>query len=151
MTEDDYHVGGSTALLDAIGLTTNHIQNIQIASVPEDRPTKTLVVIMTDGFENASRHYSHAVIKATISRLEEEKGWEFLFIGADIDNFAASRSIGVKNAKSYRFSKDTDSFVGGFDAVGSVMYCIADHDEKLKDEDWDALRSVFDIKKTKSH
>lgn len=149
LTASDYCVGGSTALLDAMGETIRHIQSVHKYIRLEDRPSKTLFVIMTDGQENASRRFNNEQIKRMVRELEDEAGWEFLFIGADIDSFAAAHDVGISRSKAFRFSKSTDSFRGGFDAVGSVMYCVAENDEKLQDDDWDILQRIFDEKKKK--
>lgn len=88
---DTYRVGGNTALMDAVGDAIRHIRNVHKYARPEDVPDKTLFVITTDGMENASRRYSHAVVKRMIQHQQEECGWEFLFLGADIDAFAAAK------------------------------------------------------------
>ena len=85
MTGEDYTVGGCTALLDAIGDAVRHIGNIHRYARPEDVPEHTLVVITTDGMENASRKYSYNKVKAMIERQKEKYGWEFIFMGANID------------------------------------------------------------------
>lgn len=85
MTSDDYFAGGCTALLDAIGGAINHIGNIHKYARPEDIPAHTIFVITTDGLENASRRYSKSDIKRMIERQRSKYGWEFLFIGANID------------------------------------------------------------------
>lgn len=86
MTENDYTVRGSTALIDAIGGAIHHIGNIHKYAREEDVPEHTLFVIMTDGMENASRIYSSNKVKKMIERQKNRYGWEFLFIGANIDS-----------------------------------------------------------------
>ena len=81
MTQEDYIVRGSTALLDAVGGAIHHIANIHKYARAEDRPQKTLFIITTDGMENASRLYSYAQIKKMVERQKERYGWEFLFLG----------------------------------------------------------------------
>ena len=85
MTGEDYFVRGSTALLDAIGGAIHHIGNVHKYARPEDVPEHTMFVITTDGMENSSRNYSNERIKAMIERQKEKYGWEFIFIGANID------------------------------------------------------------------
>ena len=85
MTERDYYVRGCTALLDAIGGAIHHIGNVHKYARPEDVPEHTLFVITTDGMENASRRYSSGGVKAMIQHEKEKYGWEFLFLGANID------------------------------------------------------------------
>ena len=95
LTESDYMPGGCTALIDAIGKTVNHISDIHRYIREEDVPEKVIFVITTDGYENASRIYSSSEVKKMI---EEKKalGWEFLFIGANIDSVETAKSFGIK-------------------------------------------------------
>lgn len=85
ITEKDYYVRGCTALLDAVGGAIHHIGNIHKYARPEDVPAHTLFVITTDGMENASRRYAARQVKEMIRRQKEKYGWEFLFLGANID------------------------------------------------------------------
>ena len=85
MTDRDYTVRGCTALLDAIGGAIHHIGNIHKYARPEDVPEHTMFVITTDGMENASRRYDSEKVKQMIERQKAEYGWEFLFLGANID------------------------------------------------------------------
>ena len=146
LTEGDYQVGGCTALLDAIGSNIDHIKMVHHYARPEDRPAKTLFVIMTDGLENASRRFSGAQIRELIQQ-QENVGWEFMFIGADIDVFASADDVGIKRSHSFEMSKSTDSFAGYLDAVGDVMNCVAERPDKLGSEDWDALQRIFSKKR----
>lgn len=103
MTRKEYYVRGCTALLDAVGGAIHHIGNIHKYAREEDRPEKTLFVITTDGMENASRKYSYDRVKAMIRRQKEKYGWEFLFLGANIDaaREAARFGIGADRAANY--------------------------------------------------
>ena len=103
MTRDDYYVRGCTALLDAVGGAIHHIGNVHKYAREEDRPVKTLFVITTDGMENASRKYSYEKLKAMIERQKSKYGWEFLFLGANIDaaKEAARFGIGADRAANY--------------------------------------------------
>ena len=103
MTHDEYYVRGSTALLDAVGRAIHHIGNVHKYAREEDRPEKTLFVITTDGMENASREYTYEKLKAMIRRQQEKYGWEFLFLGANIDaaREAARFGIGADRAANY--------------------------------------------------
>ena len=85
LTEADYFVGGSTALLDAIGGAIHHIGNVHRYARPEDVPERTLFVITTDGQENASRRYGLRKVRQMIELEKSQYGWEFLFLGANID------------------------------------------------------------------
>ena len=103
MTHKEYYVRGCTALLDAVGGAIHHIGNVHKYAREEDRPEKTLFVITTDGMENASRKFSYEKLKALIERQKEKYGWEFLFLGANIDaaKEAARFGIGADRAANY--------------------------------------------------
>lgn len=102
LTEKDYEVSGCTALLDAIGDAVKHIRNVHRYIRPEDVPARTLFVITTDGMENASRRFSSDEVRKLIEN-QKEKGWEFLFLGANIDAVETARSFGISedNAVDY--------------------------------------------------
>jgi len=85
MTDKEYYVRGSTALLDAVGGAIHHIGNVHKYARKEDVPEKTMFIIMTDGYENASRKYNYDEIKRMITRQKEKYGWDFMFLGANID------------------------------------------------------------------
>lgn len=105
MTEDDYFVRGSTALIDAIGSSVHHISNIHKYARPEDVPENTLFVIITDGMENSSTKYTSDEVK----RLIEEKkkaGWEFIFIGANIDAVETARHFGIGEENAVNYHSD---------------------------------------------
>lgn len=85
LTEKEYFTRGCTALLDAVGGAIHHIGNIHKYARREDMPEKTMFIITTDGYENASRRYDYEMVRRMIERQKEEYGWEFLFLGANID------------------------------------------------------------------
>ena len=103
MTEEDYTVRGTTALIDALGGAIHHIGNVHKYARPEDVPAHTMFVITTDGMENASRKYTSDQVKQKIERQKEKYGWEFIFIGANIDavETAARYGIGAERAVNY--------------------------------------------------
>ncbi|MCR5124412.1 MAG: VWA domain-containing protein [Treponema sp.] len=94
MTEEQYSVGGSTALLDAVGDAVCHIANIHKYARDEDRPEKTIFVITTDGMENSSKRRTHGDVKKLVES-QKEKGWEFVFLGANIDAAEEASKIGI--------------------------------------------------------
>ena len=122
MTEKDYMPGGCTALLDAIGDTVHHIIDIHRYARPEDVPEKTVVVITTDGLENASHRYSLEQIKALIEHEQEKHGWEFLFLGANIDAVETARGIGISPARAANFVTDEQGIDLSFEAVSSALH-----------------------------
>ena len=121
MTEDDYYVRGCTALLDAIGGSIHHIGNIHKYAREEDVPEKTIFVITTDGLENASRRYSYREIKSMIKKQEEKYGWEFIFLGANIDVAKESDRLGIRKERSVRYVNDSKGIGLNFGAVGEVI------------------------------
>ena len=96
LTEKEYYVRGCTALLDAVGGAIHHIGNVHKYAREEGRPEKTLFVITTDGMENASRRYTYDKVKAMIARQRERYGWEFLFLGANIDAAREAARFGIR-------------------------------------------------------
>lgn len=107
MTEGDYQVGGCTALIDALGDAIRHIGNIHKYARKEDVPAHTLFVIMTDGMENASRRFSSDEVKQMIER-QKNRGWEFLFIGANIDAVETAKQYGIGADRSVNYHADSD-------------------------------------------
>ena len=106
MTERQYRVGGCTALLDAIGGAVHHIAGIHKYAREEDRPGKTIFVITTDGMENASRRYTYAEVQRMVEHEREKYGWEFLFLGANMDAIAQARSFGIRPDRAVRYKSD---------------------------------------------
>ena len=124
MTEDEYYVRGSTALLDAVGGAINHIGNIHKYARKEDVPEKTIFVIMTDGYENASRRYDYDEIRRMITRQKKKYGWEFMFLGANIDVISEARKFGVDEEMAVEFLNDKKGTAVSYDAIcGAVSNC----------------------------
>ena len=147
LTDRDYTVRGCTALIDAIGSTIEHIGKIHKYAREEDVPANTLFVITTDGMENASHMYSSDKVKKMIEKQKKKYGWEFLFIGANIDsvNTAKGFGIGADRAVNYHADKKGTSVV--FDAVAdtvcSMRACgsVAEDWSGKIDEDYEARKS----------
>ncbi|MBO5300370.1 MAG: VWA domain-containing protein [Clostridia bacterium] len=106
MTENDYTVRGCTALIDAIGGAIKHIGNIHKYARPEDVPENTMFVITTDGQENASHTYSSEKVKKMIEHQKEKYGWEFLFIGANIDAVETAARYGIGKDRAVNYNAD---------------------------------------------
>ena len=121
MTADDYFAGGCTALLDAIGGAINHIGNIHKYARPEDIPAHTIFVITTDGLENASRRYSKSDIKRMIERQKTKYGWEFLFIGANIDAIVTAESFGIEQSRAVNYHADKKGTEVLYDAISAPL------------------------------
>jgi uncharacterized protein YegL len=107
MTRDDYFVRGCTALIDALGGAIHHIGNVHKYARREDVPSKTLFVIMTDGMENASHHFTAEDVKKKIERQKEKYGWEFLFIGANIDAVETATRYGINPDRAVNYRADS--------------------------------------------
>ena len=106
MTNKDYYVRGCTALMDAIGGAIHHIGNIHKYARNEDVPAHTMFVITTDGYENASRRYDSETVKKMIERQKEKYGWEFLFIGANIDAVETAARYGIDKDRAVNYQAD---------------------------------------------
>lgn len=106
MTEKEYFTRGCTALLDAMGGAIHHIGNVHKYAREEDRPAKTIFVITTDGLENASRIYSAEKVRSMVKHEQDKYGWEFLFLGANIDAVETARCYGLKEGHAVRFHND---------------------------------------------
>ena len=107
ITEKDYYVRGCTALLDAVGGAIHHIGNIHKYARPEDVPEHTLFVITTDGMENASRRYSAQQVREMVKHQKETFGWEFLFLGANIDAVETAGHLGIAPDRAVNYHCDS--------------------------------------------
>jgi len=106
MTDRDYYVRGCTALLDAVGGAIHHIRKIHKHTRAEDRPEKTLFVITTDGMENASKKYSYQKVKEMVEHQKSHHGWEFLFLGANIDAAEVAGRFGINREHAANYHSD---------------------------------------------
>ncbi len=121
MTRKDYYVRGCTALLDAVGKAIHHIGNVHKYAREEDRPEKTVFVITTDGMENASSHYSYDRLKAMIERQKEKYGWEFLFLGANIDAAKEAARFGIDADRAANYHADRQGTGVIYETVGEAI------------------------------
>ena len=127
MTDRQYYVGGCTALIDAIGGAIHHIGNVHKYAREEDRPEHTVFVITTDGMENASRRYTSDQVKAMVRRQKEKYGWEFLFLGANIDAVETAARFGIAEDRAVNFCNDAQgealNYAEVSEAVRTVRAC----------------------------
>ena len=130
----DYRVGGSTALLAAIGGAIRHIGNLHRETRPEERPAHTLFVITTDGQENASRRYGYAELKRLIEGQKERYGWEFLFLGANMDAVAAASRFGIDADRAVRYHCDSAGIALNYEAIGEAILTL--REKSALDRDW---------------
>ena len=145
MTEKEYFVRGCTALLDAIGSTVCHIEKIHRYVRKEDVPGSVVFVITTDGFENASREFTAEKIKKLIERKKEE-GWEFLFIGANIDAVTTASAIGIECDRAVDYRADSKGTKVLYATVGSTITKMRKC-AKIND-DWSAeIRADYESRK----
>ena len=121
MTRNEYYVRGCTALLDAVGGAIHHIGNVHKYAREEDRPEKTLFVITTDGMENASRKYSYEKLKAMIERQKEKYGWEFIFLGANIDAAKEAARFGIDEDRAVNYNADREGTAVIYEAVSEAV------------------------------
>lgn len=121
LTEDVYFVRGSTALLDAVGGAIHHIGNIHKYARDEDRPEKTLFIITTDGMENASRRYTYDKVKKMVERQKDRYGWEFLFLGANMDAIAAAKNIGIQADRAVTYQCDEEGTALNYEVMGAAI------------------------------
>ncbi len=121
MTDRDYTVRGCTALVDAIGCAVQHISSIHKYARPEDVPEHTMFVITTDGQENASHRYTGEQVRKMIERQKEEYGWEFLFIGANIDAVETAARYGIGKDRAVNYNADKKGTHILFDSVAEAV------------------------------
>ena len=121
LTAEEYSVRGCTALLDALGSAIHHIGNVHKYAREEDRPEKTLFVITTDGMENASRRYTYDRVSAMIHRQQEKYGWEFLFLGANIDAAREASRFGLRPEQAANYHADSQGTQVIYEAVSEAV------------------------------
>ena len=121
LTERQYRVGGCTALIDAIGCAIHHIGNVHKYARAEDVPEHTVFVITTDGMENASHRYTKAEVKRMVERQKERYGWEFLFLGANIDAISAAEGIGIRRDRAVKYVQDTAGMELNYRVVSDTL------------------------------
>jgi len=118
MTEEEYYVRGSTALLDAIGKTVMQVKANQDKKEIKD---KVLFVIITDGMENASREYRVEQVKKLIEERKEKDNWEFLFLGANIDAIGAAKDLGIDSSRAVRFKSDKKGTAKNYEVLNEAI------------------------------
>lgn len=124
MTDEDYTVRGCTALLDAIGGAIHHIGNVHKYARAEDVPEHTMFVITTDGMENASRRYDSEKVKKMIERQKEKYGWEFLFLGANIDAVETARGFGISEDRAVNYHSDSEGTQLNYEVLNDAISAV---------------------------
>ncbi|MCR5144148.1 MAG: VWA domain-containing protein [Lachnospiraceae bacterium] len=142
MTGEQYYVRGCTALLDAVGGAIHHIGNVHKYARKEDRPDKTIFVITTDGMENASSRYSYEQVQKMVKRQQEKYGWEFIFIGANIDAYQEAMKFGIKKERSVNYVHDDIGTANVYCGVSMAVCAVMESEDaeeanmKLNDSGW---------------
>lgn len=147
MTAKDYQVRGSTALVDAIGKTIQHVSNIHKYARKKDVPENTIFVIITDGMENASHEYTSDMVKRMVEHAKSEQGWEFIFLGANIDAVETAKNFGINSDRAVNYNCDSQGTALNYDVVSDAVSCC--RMSLPLNEDWSA-RIDEDFKKRKT-
>jgi len=140
MTDKQYYVRGCTALLDAVGGAIRHIGNIHKYAREEDRPEKTVFIITTDGMENASQRYNYDKVRRMIERQKEKYGWEFIFLGANIDAAREAARFGISASRAARYEHDSAGTALNYSVVSEAVSKVrmsrtTNYDGIFEDED----------------
>ena len=124
MTEKEYYVRGCTALLDAMGGAIHHISSIHRYARQAERPAKTMVIIITDGMENASRRYRLGQVKNMVERQKEKYGWEFQFLGANMDAIATAAHVGIDADRAVTYACDAKGTALNYEVVAEAIQTV---------------------------
>lgn len=133
LTRETYFARGMTALLDAVGGAIGHIGNVHKYARSEDVPEHTMVVIATDGMENASTRYTASRVKSMVKRQKNRFGWEFIFLGANIDAVESANHIGIAPRFAMNYVNDGEGVRKNFEAVAQAACCMAEQGELLSE------------------
>ena len=140
ISEREYYVRGQTALLDAIGRSINKIRNAQKNTAEDYRADKVLFVITTDGMENASREFTYEMVKSLVEKQKEAHGWEFIFLGANIDAVQVASRFGIAGNRAQCFHNDEAGIRLNYEVLsGSVASFRAAPSDACFDDSWSDL------------
>ena len=121
LTQKEYVVSGMTALLDAVGRAIHKIRHIYAETLLEERPSKVLFIITTDGMENSSREYSYSKLQQMIQEVKEKYNWEFLFLGANIDAIGEAKKFGIDQEHAVQYHSDKEGTSKNYDAINEAV------------------------------
>jgi len=147
MTEKDYFIGGSTAMLDALGGAIHHIGNVHKYARDEDVPEKTLFVVTTDGMENSSSRYTYPKVKAMIERQKSKYKWEFIFLGANIDAVETASKMGIDKSRVANYHSDHMGTSLNYAAIGDAIVnlrvngCVSENWKERIDQDFNSRKT----------
>ncbi|MBP7279352.1 MAG: VWA domain-containing protein [Sedimentibacter sp.] len=134
ITEKEYYVRGSTALLDAVGRTISKIGNVQKHTAEDERAESVMFVITTDGMENASREYSYEKVRRMIEHQKSKYGWEFIFLGANIDAVDTAECFGIGQDRAVNYNADSEGTLLNYEVISETVSCLRASREIS--EDW---------------
>lgn len=140
LTAEDYYVRGCTALLDAVGSTVKKVENIQKRLPEELKAEKVIFVITTDGQENASQEYSAKMVKKMIGQ-SQESGWQFLFLGANIDAVEEAEKLGIRRTHAASYKNDSKGVRLNYQATGQILSCM--RSDEYDDREMDLMMPQF--------
>lgn len=124
ITDKEYFVRGCTALLDAVGKTINKIGNVQKHTAEDERAEHVMFVITTDGMENSSREFSYEKVRRMIERQKSKYGWEFIFLGANIDAVAAAERFGISKDRAANYNADSEGTLLNYEVISETVSCM---------------------------
>lgn len=124
MNDRQYYVRGCTALLDALGEAINHIGNVHKYARKEERPEKTLFIITTDGMENSSRKYTYDKVKKMVEKQKKKHGWEFLFLGANIDAIEVAGRFGIDANRAVNYESDHEGTALNYKVLSNTVSAV---------------------------
>ena len=139
MTEEEYFTRGCTALLDAVGSAIHHIGNVHKYARKEDVPTKTMFIITTDGYENASKQYDYDKVRKMIELQKEKYGWEFLFLGANIDAAAEAKRFGISPDRAVDYLADAEGTALNYKVLNKAV-CSVRRGENIEEDLFEEIR-----------
>lgn len=124
ITDKEYFVRGSTALLDAVGITINKIVNVQKHTAEDERAEHVMFVITTDGMENASREFNYEKVRQMIEHQKNKYGWEFIFLGANIDAIATAERFGISKDRATNYNADSEGTILNYEVISDTISCM---------------------------
>lgn len=124
ITEKEYYVRGTTALLDSVGKTINKIGNVQKHTAEDERAEYVMFVITTDGIENASREFSYEKVRKMIEHQKSKYGWEFIFLGANIDAIATAERFGISKERAANYNADSEGTLLNYAVISETVSCL---------------------------
>ena len=124
ITAKEYYVRGYTALLDAVGRSLHKIINVQRNTIEDEKAEKVLFVITTDGYENASREYTYEKIRSMITHQKSKYGWEFIFLGANIDAVATAERFGINKDRATNYNADSEGTLLNYKVISETVSCL---------------------------